>query len=141
MLATIKKNRSSYSQEIINKLDEYSYRSKRYQINFALLLIYCKKDINLAEIIDVKRRTDRYISLDKNLCCVVFDCIDSESSKKAASNLQKQVQQSCLNEDLFIEVITSMECESTSKMTNHLFDTLEKFLYNLGVDNKLAAIG
>lgn len=140
MLAEIKQNRQNYVQEIINNLDEYSYRNKRYQINFALALIYCTKDINLNEIIDVKRRTDRYISLDKNLSCVVFDCIDSDSSKKAASNLQRQVEESCLNEDLYMEVITSMEYESASKMTNYLFDMLEEFLYNLEVDNRLAAI-
>ncbi len=140
MLAEIKQNRQNYVQEIINNLDEYSYRNKRYQINFALALIYCTKDINLNEIIDVKRRTDRYISLDKNLSCVVFDCIDSDSSKKAASNLQRQVEESCLYEELYMEVITSMEYESASKMTNYLFDMLEEFLYNLEVDNKLAAI-
>lgn len=140
MLAQIKDGRQNYVQEIINNLDEYSYRNKRYQINFALALIYCKKDINLNEIIDVKRRTDKYISLDKNLSCVVFDCIDSDSSKKAASNLQRQVEESCLNEDLYMEVITSMEYESASKMTNYLFDMLEEFLYNLEVDNRLAAI-
>lgn len=140
MLAEIKQNRQNYVQEIINNLDEYSYRNKRYQINFALALIYCTKDINLNEIIDVKRRTDRYISLDKNLSCVVFDCIDSDSSKKAASNLQRQVEESCLYEELYMEVITSMEYESASKMTNYLFDTLEEFLYNIEIENKLAAI-
>ncbi|MBE0513725.1 hypothetical protein [Sulfurimonas sp.] len=140
MLQIIKDSRPSYSQEIINKLDEYSYRNKRYQINFALVLIYCKKDINLDEIIDVQRRTDRYISLDKNLCCVVFDSIDYASSKKVASNLQKQVEESCLNEEFFMGVITSIEYESASKMTNYLFNMLEKFLYNLEVKNKLTAI-
>lgn len=140
MLQIIKNSRPSYSQEIINKLDEYSYRNKRYQINFALALIYCKKDINLDEIIDIQRRTDKFIPLDKNLCCVVFDSIDYASSKKVASNLQKQVEESCLNEDLFIGVITSIEYESASKMTNYLFNMLERFLYNLELENKLATV-
>jgi len=140
MLEQIKERRPDYVKEIINNLDEYSYRSKRYHINFALALIYCRKDIALNEIIDVKRRTDRYIPLDKSLSCIVFDCIDFLSSKQAAINLQKQVEQSCLNEELYIEVITSMEYESASKMTNYLFDTLEEFLYNIEIDSKLAAI-
>jgi len=140
MLAEIKESRSDYVKKIISTLDEYSYRNKRYHINFALAVIYCKKDIVLDEIIDVKRKTDRYIPLDKSLSCVVFDCIDSESSKKAASNLQKQVRQSCLDDELYTEIITSMEYESASKMTNYLFDTLEEFLYNIEIENKLAAI-
>lgn len=141
MLVEVKKSRQNYVQEIINNLDEYSYRNKRYHINFALALIYCTKNISLNEIIDVKRRTDKYISLDKNLSCVVFDCIDSESSQRAALNLQKQVEESCLSEDLFMEVITSIEYESAPKMTNYLFDTLEEFLYNIETEGKLAAIG
>lgn len=140
MLAEIKESRSDYIKKIISTLDEYSYRNKRYHINFALAVIYCKKDIVLDEIIDVKRKTDRYIPLDKSLSCVVFDCIDSESSKKAASNLQKQVRQNCLDDELYTEIITSMEYESASKMTNYLFDTLEEFLYNIEIENKLAAI-
>lgn len=141
MLVEVKKSRQNYVQEIISNLDEYSYRNKRYHMNFALALIYCTKDISLNDIIDVKRRTDKYISLDKNLSCVVFDCIDSESSQRAALNLQKQVENSCLNEDLFMEVITSMEYESAPKMTNYLFDTLEEFLYNIEAEDKLATIG
>ena len=140
MLTEIQEKRSDYVKKIINTLDEYSYRSKRYHINFALAIVYCKKDIALGEIIDVKRKTDRYIPLDKNLSCIVFDCIDSESSKKAASNLQKQVKQSCLDDELYMEVITSMDYESASKMTNYLFDTLEEFLYNIEIENRLAAI-
>jgi len=140
MLAEIKENRQNYVEKIIDNLDEYSYRSKRYHINFAVAIVYCTKNIDLREIIDVKRRTDKYISLDKNLSCVVFDCIDSESSQRAALNLQNQVEESCLNEDLYMEVITSIEYESASKMTNYLFDTLEEFLYNIEVENKLAAI-
>lgn len=141
MLSTIQDSRQNYFQEIINNLDEYSYRSKRYHINYALALIYCKKDMNLEDVIDIQRKTDRYISLDKNLSCVVFDCIDSDTSKKAALNLQKQVEASCSNKDLYMEVITSIEYESAAKMTNYLLDMLEEFLYNIEMENKLAAIG
>lgn len=136
-----KENRQKYFNEIVSNLDEYSYRNKRYNINFAIALGFCTKDVNLGDLVDVKRRTDKYIPLENNLCCVVFDCIDSESSLKAAQNLKAEVEKSCLNEDFFMRVATSVEHESTLKMANSLFDNLELFLANLNANSNLVANG
>lgn len=133
-------NHKKYLNEIICNLEEYSYRSKRYYINFAVVLVFCPKDINLSDLVDIRRKTDKYIALENNLCCVVFDCIDSESSIKATQNLEAQLNKNCLNEDYFLCAATSIEHESTLKMVNSLFEMLEAFAYNLEVNNGLAAI-
>lgn len=141
MFSLEKKNRQKYFNEIVSNLDEYSYRNKRYNINYAIALGFCTKDVNLSDLVDVKRRTDKYIPLEDNLCCVVFDCIDSESSLKAAQNLKTEIEKSCLNEDFFMRVATSIEHESALKMTNSLFDNLELFLRNLNASSDLVVNG
>ncbi len=134
MFSLEKKRRQKYSNEVIHALEEYSYRYKRYHINFALALCYCsKEEAVLSELVDIKRKTDRFILLENNLCCVIFDCIDHKTSKKAAQNLEAQIQEHCTNEDYFMRAVSSLECESASKMINSLFDTLEEFLYNINL--------
>lgn len=136
-----KDNRQKYLNEIIGNLDEYSYRNKRYNINYAVALCFCTKDISLNELVTVKRKTDRYITLESNLCCVVFDCIDAESSKRAAQNLKTEVEESCLGQDFFIHVATSLEYESPLKLTNSLFQKLEEFLDGLKSEESLVING
>lgn len=136
-----KDNRQKYLNEIIGNLEEYSYRSKRYHINYAVALCFCAKDISLNELVTVKRKTDKYITLESNLCCVVFDCIDAESSKRAAQNLKTEVEESCLGQDFFIHVATSLEYESPLKLTNSLFVKLEEFLETLKSEDNLVING
>lgn len=131
MNSFIKENRQKYHDEIIDNLEEYSYRNKRYHVNYAVALCFCVKDINLNELVKVRRKTDRYITLQSNLSCVVFDCIDAESSKKAAQNLKRDVKESCVEKDFFIFTSTSIEYESPLKLINSLFYKLEEFLEDL----------
>ncbi len=141
MIRFEKENRQKYLNEIIDNLEEYSYRNKRYHINYAVALCFCTKDISLNELVTLKRKTDRYITIESNLCCVVFDCIDAESSKRAAQNLKTEVAESCLGEDFFIHVATSLEYESPLKLTNSLFGKLEEFLDDLKSEGNLVANG
>lgn len=136
-----KENRQKYLNEIIGNLEEYSYRNKRYNINYAVALCFCTKDISLNELVRVKRKTDKYITLDSNLCCVVFDCIDAESSKKAVQNLKTEVEESCLGQEFFSHVATSIEYESPLKLTNSLFVKLEEFLEDLKSEGNLVVNG
>jgi hypothetical protein len=136
-----KDNRQKYLNEIISNLDEYSYRNKRYHINYAIALCFCTKDININELVKIKRKTDRYITLESNLCCVVFDCIDAESSKKATQNLKTEVEENCAGEDFFVHVATSLEYESPLKLTNSLFGKLEEFLEDLKSEGNLVING
>jgi len=135
MFSLEKERRQRYCNEVIHALEEYSYRYKRYHINFALALCYCSKDgALLSDLVDIKRKTDRLILLDDNLCCVVFDCIDDETSKKAAQNLEAQIQGHCTNGDYFMRVLSSIECESALKMCDSLFDALEDFLFQANLN-------
>jgi GTPase SAR1 family protein len=136
-----KDNRQKYLNEIIGNLEEYSYRSKRYHINYAIALCFCTKDININELVTIKRKTDRYITLESNLCCVVFDCIDAESSKRAAQNLKTEVEENCLGQDFFLHVATSLEYESQLKLTNSLFVKLDGFLDDLKAEDNLVING
>lgn len=141
MIRFEKENRQKYLNEIIDNLEEYSYRNKRYHINYAVALCFCTKDISLNELVTVKRKTDRYITLESNLCCVVFDCIDADSSKRAAQNLKTEVEENCLGEDFFLHVATSLEYESPLKLTNSLFRKLEEFLEDLKSEGNLVING
>ncbi len=121
-----KENCKKYFNEITNYLDEYSYRHKRYHINFAIAIVYCPdSDLNPDLHFKAKRKTDKYISLQSNLFFVVFDCIDSNSSKIATQNLENSLKESCTDREFFIHSISSTEYENSSNMLETLFRTLE----------------
>lgn len=126
-----KENCKKYFNEITNYLDEYSYRHKRYHINFALAIAYCPdSELDTDSLFKVKRKTDRYVSLQSDLFFVVFDCIDSNSSKAATQNLQNSLTQRCSNKNFFVHSISSMEYENSLYMLEALFTTLENSFCN-----------
>lgn len=132
MLMLTQQNRQEYADKIIKMLDEYLYRHKRYHIHFALALCYCTNSASaLAEIIDIKRKTDRFLPLEQNLCSIVFDCISHDSSQRAVQNLETQLQEVCLDTNYFLHTFNTLEYENSTKMIDALFDALDQFLYRL----------
>lgn len=123
-------HKDAYYKNIKPLVADYAYRGKRYHIDFALALGFCDKDIKLSDFIQIKRKTDRFIALKDNLCCVIFDCVDEKRVENATQNLKKQMNGQCENGELFVEVVTFSEYENDLKMFNRLFDDLEHFLLN-----------
>jgi len=135
MINVVKNNRQKYLQEIISHLDDYSYRSKRYNIEFSLAIGLCNESIDLTTFINFKRKTDTFITLETNLCCIVLDCTAADSAIKTASNLLSVFQSKYFNKELFTAVVTSKDYDdNNNRMINDLFDILDYSVSN-NMDN------
>lgn len=134
MINLIKNNRRNYHQKIIDKLGDYAYRMKRYDLDFSVAIGFSEDEVNLAEFISIKRRTDEFIVLEDNLCCIILDGADSNSAIKAASNLQTEFQHRHFNTKLFVSVVTAKDYDNDAVMINSLFDILEYSILN-NMDN------
>jgi len=141
MISQIKENRiNSYQKEILEKIDNFSYRFKRYNQHFSLAIGFCDESIDMRNFGENKRQTDLFIILEKNLCCIVLDCAPSGCDIKAASNLLSQFQNSFFDKEIFTCVISSEEVQESSKMVSQLFDiliySLERNMNNMIVDSQ-----
>lgn len=120
-----------YTRQILEALDTYSYRYKRYNIHFAVALCYCKKDLVLGELETFKRKTDTFLSLEENLASLVFDCIDHNASLQTSQKLENWLEEKCAEGESFMRVFCTLEYESASKVVDALFDAFNAFFYEL----------
>ncbi len=134
MIDFIQNNRSKYHEIIIDALVDYSYRMKRYDLNYSVAVGYSEPGANLAEFIKMKRQTDTFIVLEDNLCCIIFDGANSDSAIKAASNMQTSFQHKYFNIKLFVSIVTGQDYYNDTVMVHSLFDVLEYSLLN-NMDN------
>lgn len=130
MINITKNNREKYHKEIMKKLSDYSYRSKRYHIDFSITIGFSDKNVDFDELINKNRKTDTLIPLEENLCCVVLDCAPTESAIKATSNMQKGFKKLHSDKKLFTGVVTSKDYDNDKLMVNSLFDVLEYSVAN-----------
>lgn len=125
MLNYIKENKHKYYDAIIKNLDEYSYRNKRYHIEFSIAVTLCDVEVDFKDFIDNKRKTDTLIPLEKNLCCLILDCAPSKSALKAAENMQAEFRKKYFDKKLYTAVVSSKNYDSDKMMLESLFDILE----------------
>lgn len=124
------KNRQKYQKAIVNNLDDYLYRSKRYHVDFSLAIAFCNTKVDFNNLISRKRKTDKLIVLEDNLCCIVLDCAPADCAAKAASNLQNDFKKKYSDKELFTCVVTSKDYENGNSMVNSLLDILEHSISN-----------
>jgi len=136
MIKLLREKRKIYLDKIISNLNEYSYRSKRYNFEFSLALGLADEKINLEKFAEMKRMTDTYIHLENNLYCIILDGTSADTAIKATSNLQTMFQRQYFNVKLFISVVSSSEYNSEYVMVNSLFDIIE-YAINNNMDNQV----
>ena len=141
MTNIIKHNRSKYHNIIVNKIDDYFYKRKRYDQQFSLAIGLSDPDVGISAFDEHNRQTDMFITLDKNLCCEVFDGTSAESGIKAAAILLTDFESHFYAKRIFISIVFSKDYDTSSQMVNRLFDILE-YAYahnmeNIVVDNSL----
>ncbi|MCW8896133.1 hypothetical protein [Sulfurimonas sp.] len=130
----IKDNFQKYYKLIMDNLEEYSYREKRYGVEYSLTLWLSDNNVNFKDFIDHKRKTDMFIELEKNLCCIILDSTTSQNAIKATSNLQTAFQNKNFGKKLYTSVVFSEDYENNENMIKDLFYVLEYSISN-NMDN------
>lgn len=141
MINMIKENRKIYHNIIVNKIDDYFYKRKRYGQHFSLVVALSDPDTDIKAFNEHNRQTDKFILLEKNLCCEIFDGTTAESGIKAASILLTSFENHVYLKRIFISIVFSKDYNTSSQMVSRLFDILE-YAYahnmeNMVVDNSL----
>ncbi len=135
----IKENRNKYHNIIVEKIDDYFYKRKRYEQHFSLAIGLTDPDVDLSSFDEHNRQTDLFIKLEQNLCCEVFDGTGLESGIKAASNLLTSFEHNFYTKRIFVSIVFSQDFDTSSQMINRLFDILEYSyshnMANMVVDN------
>ena len=141
MINMIKENRQLYHSIVVNKIDDYFYKRKRYDQHFSLALALSYPDTDIKAFNEHHRQTDKFIVLEKNLCCEIFDGTTAESGIKALSILLTSFENHFYTKQIFTSIVFSKDYDTSSQMVNRLFDILE-YAYshrmeNVVVDNSL----
>ena len=127
-----------HHQTMMGFIADYIYRESRYGTHFSVVLVYSqeKLDLQISMLEKLLRRTDRFISLQEKLICVVFDAVDYNSYLKAAENLYETLQSTNCHQTYFITTALSNEFqENFVNMFNHLFERL-----HYSIEHKLYGI-
>ncbi|QOY53991.1 hypothetical protein HUE87_08805 [Candidatus Sulfurimonas marisnigri] len=130
MLNKVKNSRQQYHEKIISNLQDYSYRNKRYSIEFALAFGLCDDSNDFYDFVNSKRKTDKVIALEDNLCCVIIDCVSKEDAIKATSNLVHGFKSKKSKETLYSGVVSSIDYENDANIVASLLDILEYSISN-----------
>ncbi len=125
MIDTIKENRRKYLNIIVNRIDDYFYKRKRYSQHFSLAIALSDPDVDISAFNEHNRQTDMFIVLEKNLCCEVFDGTTAESGIKAAGILLTDFESRFYTKRIFTGIVFSNDYNTSSQMVNRLFDILE----------------
>ena len=141
MINIIKENRNKYQKIVVNKINDYFYKRKRYNRHFSLAIGLSDPDIDVSTFNEHNRQTDIFIKLEKNLCCEVFDGTSAESGIKAAGILLTDFESHFYTKRIFASIVFSKDYDTSSQMVHRLFDILEYTcshnMENMVIDNSL----
>ncbi|WP_457749708.1 hypothetical protein [Sulfurimonas sp.] len=133
-IAEIRKNEHQYMEVLQKKGAEFFYRKERYATEFSLIVIYCecKFVIDFNEFQNSLRSTDKFITLNEKLHCIILDSIDEEHYVKAAENINYTLLHLNTKNDYYISTIHSQEYDKNdyANMIYELFSRLEDALEN-----------
>ncbi|WP_418641260.1 hypothetical protein [Sulfurimonas sp. ST-27] len=134
VIAEIRKNEHQYMEVLKEEGQEFFYRKERYDSEFSFIAIYCecKIAIDFNELKKRLRSTDKFITLNDKLHCIIQDSVDEEHYIKAAENINYNLLHLNSNNDYYISTIHSKEYEAKdyANMIYELFCRLEDALEN-----------
>ena len=72
MLDLLKNKRQTYQQNIMSNLEEYSYRHKRYNVEYAIAVGLCDNDVDFSDL-----GTGTFIDQEDHIHAVIFQLINA----------------------------------------------------------------
>ncbi len=130
LLNKIRLNRLAYENKIFESIERDIYQCERYHVNFSLAIGACLEDQDMGAFEQMIRKTDTFIMLSKNICCVVLGFTDASESVKAASNMLSVFESQYFSKKIYLSIINAKDCETPQKQISKLFDVL-----SFGIDH------
>jgi hypothetical protein len=126
---------SLMKEKLAQAIKDFSYRLKRYDVNYSVALGYVPDNIDLSPLSKHIRETDRFIILDHHTCAVILDCTNEECGIKAANNLLTHFQGSFFSTPLYTCVVTASNFDSIALMNQELF-----YLLDYAIEHNMTSI-
>jgi len=125
-------HRKEIQKKLLNAVEEYEYRAKRYGIDYSIVFVYTVEPIDFSTISHHIRKTDVEVVCEEHIFAVVLDCADSEKGIKAANNLFTYLQTVYFAHTIFASVETSQNNRASDKMIIDLVN-----LVNYAIEHNL----
>ena len=93
MLTTIGENSSTIKEALIQEVDKFDYRFKRYGVNYSVMIGFTTEFIDFTQFSSLIRKSDSFILIIPNLYAVIFDSTNNSSGIKTANKLMAHLQQ------------------------------------------------
>ena len=136
MLATIDGDDSAIKETLLQEINKFDYRFKRYGINYSVMTLFATKQIDFTPFSSFIRKSDSFVLIAPNLCAVVFDFTNDANGAKTANKLLAYLQQTYTYEKIYSCVVTASNNESAVQMIDELCHLLKYAITN-SIDNML----
>ncbi|MDD5156474.1 hypothetical protein [Sulfurimonas sp.] len=136
MLATIDGNNSAIKDILIQEVDKFDYRFKRYGINYSVMIGFSTEPIDFAQFSSSIRKSDSFVLIAPNLCAIILDSVNNSNGIKAANKLLTSFQQTYFSKKIYSCVVTASNHESVKQMIDELYYLLTYAITN-AIDDTL----
>lgn len=117
-------NYQDYKQKILDEIGKYSYRKRRYNVDFTIALYIASEEMSFDFIQEKIRDTDKLVALDTNFIAVVFDFATEDGGFKAAENLLALLEPRLFSGEIYISVVNSHEHADDNEHVHKALDLL-----------------
>ena len=117
--------RSIMQEKLTQAIKDFSYRFKRYEINYSIAIGYSPEELDLTPLSHFIRESDRFVVLDQHTYAIILDCTDDESGIKAANNLLTHYQGEHFSKPLYTSIVTADNFDTVPLMIQELFYLLD----------------
>ncbi len=139
LLGDLRENRKDYEKKVLYSIKDDIYQRERYDVNFTLALGATHSEVDMESFSTLIRESDRFIILDKHICCVVFPFTDSAEGVKATSNLLSKFEMRFFSQKIYLSIVNANDCDTPEHHIQKLFDVLkfsiEHGMANMPLDN------
>ena len=130
LLEQLQKNQKEFHDIILSAMQEYSYRFKRYGVDYTVALYALSDTINIDIVKSMIRKTDRVIELDEHFFCIIFDFVEADAGLKASENILAKIEPQIFGKKIFVSVVNSKDASSKEEHIRKLFDLLSYEIKN-----------
>lgn len=113
-----------YEKKILEEITSFQYQKERYNVDYTIAVGATIEDVEMQGFSQIIRKTDAFIYLDKNICCIVFAFNDPDQGVKAASNMLNKFEMQYFSKKIFLGIVNSQDEENATIQIKKLFETL-----------------
>ncbi|NPA65359.1 MAG: hypothetical protein GXO11_00610 [Epsilonproteobacteria bacterium] len=130
LLVKLDQNFQDYRQKLLQAMKEYSYRFKRYDVDYTVALYALSTPVDISFVENKIRKSDKAVLLDDGLIAILFDFVDAEGGLKASENILTELEPKMFGKKIFVSIVNSKDAQTKEEHIRKLFDLLRYEIKN-----------